>query len=123
MTTGGVEEIVVYLLAIAQAIGVGLVFACASGSRHRSALNISGLVLIAVAVGAGFALGPRAPWVGPIFAIVTSVTGIVATARSLRDDPAMRDESFGWRVVYALSLRPRRADLDRGATDRLPRRE
>jgi len=112
MTTGGVEEIIIYILAFAQAISVGLVFAFASGSRHRSTLNISGMILIGVAVGAGFALGSRAPWIGPIFAIVASVTAIVATARSLRDDPAMRDESFGWRLVYALTRRPHLNDTD-----------
>ena len=115
MTIGGIEEIIVYVLAFAQAVSVGLVLASAPSSRHRSALFVAGLLLVGVAVVAGFALGSRALWIGPIFAVVACVTGVVATARSLGGDPSMQGESFGQRLVYALSRRPHPADPDESA--------
>lgn len=104
--------VIIYMLAFAQAVSAGLVFAFASASRHRFVLNVSGFLLVGVAVGAGFALGSRAPWIGPIFAVAASVTGLVATAWSLGDDPVMRGEPFGQRIVYALSRRAHRTDSD-----------
>lgn len=104
-------EILVYVLTAAQAMGVGFVFAIASGSRHRSALRGAGLLLVGVAVVAGFMVGASAPWTGPIFAIVASGTAILTAAASLGTDPAMRGQSFRQRVVFALSRRPRSGEL------------
>ncbi|WP_311260481.1 hypothetical protein [Microbacterium sp. WCS2018Hpa-9] len=112
MTVGATEEIIVYVLAFAQAVSVGLISASASSSRHRSALYVAGLLMIGVTVVAGFVLGARAPWIGPIFAIVAAVTGTLAAARSLGDDPAMRGESYGQRIVFVLSRRSNSRDDD-----------
>lgn len=57
MTIGGIEEIIVYVLAFAQAVSVGLVLTSAPSSRHRSALFVAGLLLVGVAVVAGFGGG------------------------------------------------------------------
>lgn len=109
-------EIVVYLLAAAQAVGVGFVFASASSSKHRSTLYAAGLLFVGAAVATGFMLGTSAPWAGPIFAVVASVTSVLAAATSLGSDPAMREESFPQRIVYALSRRPRHDRRDENAS-------
>lgn len=110
MAITGAAEIVVFVLAGMQAVGVGIIFALAPGSRHRSALHIAGALFVGAAVLAGVALGATAPWFGPIFAVVASVTGILASATFLGNDPAMRDAPFRQRIVFALSRRPRGID-------------
>ncbi|KQR48650.1 hypothetical protein ASF87_07245 [Microbacterium sp. Leaf161] len=104
---------VVYVIAAAHAVGVGIVFAVASANRHRTGLRVAGVLFVGVAVVAGFLLGASAPWTGPILAVVAAVTGILAAAATLGSDPAMREESFGQRVVFALSRRPHSSDLDK----------
>lgn len=106
MTIGGISEITVYALAVMQAVSVGLTLAFAQGSRYRAAMYIAGLLMIGVAVVAGFILGVATPWIGPIFAVVATLTGVLASAKSLGADPVMRDDSFGQRVIFVVSRRP-----------------
>ncbi|MCS3442824.1 hypothetical protein [Microbacterium phyllosphaerae] len=105
MGADGIGEIVVYALAAAQGVSVGMMLGIASGSRHRAALRTAGLLVVGVTVTAGFMLGATAPWIGPIFAIVSALTSVLTTARTLGADAAMRAESFGQRIVYVLSRR------------------
>ena len=114
MTIGGISEITVYVLAVMQAVSVGLILAFAQGSRYRAAMYIAGLLMIGVAVVAGFILGGVAPWIGPTFAVVAALTGVLTSAKSLGADPVMRDESFGQRIIFVVSRRPRSSPRDGG---------
>lgn len=121
MVIDSVGEIVIYALAAAQGVSVGLMLGVASGSSRRGAMYTAGVLVVGVMVAAGLLLGSGAPWIGPIFGCVTTVTSILAAATSLGADPAMRGEPFGQRIVFVLSRRPvpRRSNRrDAGRSDR-----
>lgn len=58
-----------------------------------------------VVVVAGFALGLRAPWVGPIFAIVSVLTGTLSAAAAKKNEPAFEHETYWNRVIAVLNVR------------------
>lgn len=98
-------DIVVYVATAALAVSAGLSF----GSRPTGPARWLGVAAGALIVGAvtagGLALGSQAPWVGPMFAIVTGVTAVLVAAHARRDEPEFRSEPFWRRVRMALSTR------------------
>jgi hypothetical protein len=96
---------VAYVATAALAVSAGLSF----GARPTGAARWLGVAAGAIIVGAvtagGLALGSQAPWVGPMFAIVTGATAVLVAAYTRRDEPGFRSEPFWRRVRMALSIR------------------
>lgn len=98
-------EILVYVLTAALAVSAGLVLGGLSSTVHRWAVIAAGLLIVAVVTVAGFVLGLSAPWVGPIFAIVSVLSGTLAAAAAKKSEPAFEDKSFGSRLIAVLNVR------------------
>jgi hypothetical protein len=105
VTIGIDGEILVYVLTASLAVSAGLVFGGVSATARRRSTISAGLLIVGVVTAAGFALGSSAPWVGPIFAIVSMLAGTLFAAAAKRDEPAFEDESFGSRLVAVLNVR------------------
>ena len=97
--------LIVSELAVAQGVSVGLILALAATSPRQSLMHLAGVLLVVAAVAAGFLLGAKAPWFGPLFAITAVITAVITTAHTLAGHHTMRRASFRRRLVFALSGR------------------
>lgn len=105
MTIGIEGEILTYVLTATLAVSAGLVLGGVSATAHRRSAISAGLLIVGVVTAAGLALGSSAPWVGPIFAIVSMLVGTLFAAAAKKNEAAFEDESFGSRLVAVLNVR------------------
>lgn len=98
-------EILTYVLTAALAVSAGLVLGGAPLTTYKRTGFIPGLLIMGVVVVVGFALGARAPWMGPIFAMVSLLTSTLAAAAEKRNESAFANETFWNRVIAVLNVR------------------
>ncbi|MDQ0647281.1 CHASE2 domain-containing sensor protein [Microbacterium natoriense] len=101
MDLGSNVEILAYVLTAGLAGSAGLILGITRSNRHKAIGLIAALLIVASVIVAGIVAGARAPWIGPIFAIVAVLTTLLTTAGASTDDPALRNERFGRRLVLA----------------------
>lgn len=98
-------EILTYVLTAALAVSAGLVLGGAPSTTYRRTGFIPGLLIMGVVVVVGFALAARAPWMGPIFAIVSVLTGMLSAAATKKNEPAFERETLYNRAIAVLNVR------------------
>lgn len=105
MLNGGplvADEALIYLLTVLLGVSVGLSFASTTAGAFRWLGRVAGLLVLSVVVIAGFIIGARAVWIGPIFVLVLFITTVMVGALIPRDDPVFLAQSY-WRRVLLVS--------------------
>lgn len=97
-----VNEPIIYLLTVLLGASVGISFASTAVGPFRWPGRVAGLLVLSVVVIAGFIIGARAVWIGPIFVLALFVTNVMVGASLRRDDPVFLAQSY-WRRVLLVS--------------------
>lgn len=105
MTIGVEGEVLVYALTLALAVSTGLCMGPTPSGPSPWTGALAGLLSTGVVAVGAFTLGASAPWVGPLFALVSLLTATLAAASAKGYDPAFADASFGSRIVAVLNAR------------------
>lgn len=102
-------EPLIYVATMMLAVSAGLMAGARIASPHRWTGGIAAVLIVGGVLIGGVVLGSAAPWVGPIFGIVSGITVVLVSATARRDEPAFRSEPFGRRVLMVLSRQYRPA--------------
>ncbi len=112
-------EITAYGVTALVGVSSGLAFGAAGATAHRSLGYASGVLSTVAVVVVAFALGGRAPWIGPVFALVTVLTTLLVAAAVLRGHPGLLTEPY-WRRVILLAFHRSRVDSVTGEQSERP---
>jgi hypothetical protein len=87
----------IYTVAVLLAVAVGLTVAAAG-----LLIRLSAALTIVVFTALAFAWSDRAPWAGPLFALVAVLTGLLVSAHAQQAHPMLAAEPY-WRRVLLIA--------------------
>ncbi|WP_426324174.1 hypothetical protein [Microbacterium sp. E-13] len=104
-----ISEFTTYGVTALVGVSAGLAFGAADATAHRWLGYASGVLTTIAVVVVAFALGSPAPWIGPVFALVTVPITLLTAAGVLRSHPGLLTEPY-WRRVILLAFHRSRVD-------------
>ncbi|WP_223623992.1 hypothetical protein [Microbacterium sp. EST19A] len=111
-------ELVVYLVACAVGVSIGISSAMTPPRGLGVIVTVVSVIMTGGIVATGFFLGAEAPWVGPVFILAAISMRVVAGAIELARYPALSGESFLLRSMLVLFPRRARIPTDESTTRR-----
>ncbi|MFS0911278.1 hypothetical protein AB3M89_05760 [Microbacterium sp. 179-I 3D2 NHS] len=109
-------ELVVYLVACAVGVSIGISSAMTPPRGLGVIVTVVNVIMTGGVVATGFFLGPEAPWVGPVFVLAAIIMRVVTGAMELAREPALSGESFLYRAMLVFFPRRTRIPTDERTT-------
>lgn len=109
-------ELAVYVLTSLVGVAAGIAFAGPAGA-YRVFGYVSGLLTTVVVVVVAFSVADQAPWIGPVYALVSVLTTLLVSASVQAGEPGLNGEPYGRRVVLLAFHRRRLASFRASASE------
>lgn len=109
-------ELAVYVLTALVGVAAGIAFAAPAGA-YRVLGSVSGLLTTVAVVVVAFSVADQAPWIGPVYALVSVLTTLLVSASVQGGEPGLLGEPYGRRIVLLAFHRRRLASLRASASD------